>query len=153
MTLDEAVARALASHPRLRASHATERAADARADEARARELPSLGASAEINRSTGNTPPGAFFPTTGFPPVAGAPRGRAFDDGFWQTGVSVWASWDVTSLARQAAALDAALAAKGEAEQATHVRELETAYATADAFIALLAAHESSRPAKASLAR
>ena len=71
MTLDEAVATALANHPRLRASHAAERAADARADEATARELPSLGVSAEINRSTGNTQPGAFFPAAGFPPVAG----------------------------------------------------------------------------------
>ena len=33
MTLDEAVASALANHPRLRASHATERATDARADD------------------------------------------------------------------------------------------------------------------------
>jgi outer membrane protein TolC len=153
VTLDEAVARALANHPRLRSSRANERAAEARTDEARARELPALGVSAQVNRSTGNTPPGAFFPAMGFVPVAGAPRGRTIDEGAWQTGVSVWADWDVTSLARQAAAIDATLAAKGEAEQATRARELEIAYATADAFVSVLAAGESTRAAKASLDR
>ena len=153
MTLDDAVARALASHPHLRSSRAKEKVADARTDEARARELPALGAGAEINRSTGNTVPGAFFPATGFVPIAGSPRGRTFDQGVWQTGVSVWADWDVTSLARQAAAIDVALAGKAEAEQATRARELEIAYATADAFVSLLAAHESTRAAQASLDR
>jgi outer membrane protein len=153
MTLDEAVARALANHPRLRASRANEHAAEARVDEARTRELPGVGASAEINRSTANTPPGAFFLASGFVPVAGAPRGTTIDAGSWQTGVSLWANWDVTSLARQAAEVDVALAAKGATEQTTHVRELETAYATADAFVAVLAAREASRAAEASFAR
>jgi outer membrane protein len=153
MTLDDAVARAIANHPRLRASRANERAADARIDEARTRELPALGVSAEINRSTGNTPPGAFFPATGFAPISGAPRGRTIDDGAWQTGASVWADWDVTTLARQAAAVDVALAAKSETEQATREGELEIAYATADAFVAAVSAHETSLAAKASLDR
>lgn len=153
VTLDEAVARALANHPRLRAARANERAADARVDEGHARELPALGVSAEINRSTGNTAPGAFFPVNGFVPIAGAPRGRTLDEGIWQTGVSLWASWDVTSLARQAAAIDVALATKGESEQATRARALEVSYTTADAFVEVLAAHEVTRAAKASLER
>src|SRR5262249_12542008 len=73
--LDEAVADALATHPRLATARAEERAADARIDEARTLLLPSAGISAEINRSTGNTVPGAFFTAPGFVPVAGAPRG------------------------------------------------------------------------------
>ena len=153
MALDEAVARAIANHPRLHASRANERAADAHVDEARTRALPALGVSAEINRSTGNTPPGAFFPATGFVPISGAPRGRTIDDGAWQTGASVWADWDVMTLLRQAAAVDVALAAKSETEQATREGELEIAYATADAFVAALSAHETSRAAKASLDR
>jgi outer membrane protein TolC len=43
MTLDDAVARALANHPPLRSSRANERGADARTEEARTRELPALG--------------------------------------------------------------------------------------------------------------
>ncbi len=127
-SLDQVVSEALAHHPRLRALLADEETAEARVEEARLGEIPHAGLSAQINRSTGNTPPGAFYPTTGFPPISGAPRGRSFDDGAWQTGVSVWASWDVLSLARQAAALDVALAARSEEAAATNAQRLEIAY-------------------------
>jgi outer membrane protein len=67
--------------------------------------------------------------------------------------VSVWASWDVLSLARQAAALDVALAARAETTAAMDARRLEVAYRAADAFILLLEAQESVRAAKASVDR
>src|SRR5689334_23195988 len=78
-TLDAAVAFATANHPAMRAAEARERAADGHVDEARAGELPDIGVSAQLNRSTGNVVPGTFFPTPGIPGVAGPPRGRALD--------------------------------------------------------------------------
>ena len=153
VTLDEAVAAALANHPRLRAARANESVAEARIEEAHTVNLPDLGVSAQINRSTGNTVPGAFFPTTGFAPIAGPTRGRAFDEGVWQTGASLWATWDVMSLARQAAAVDTALATRHEAQAATDARRLDVAYATADAFVAVLAAREIVKSGKASVDR
>ena len=152
-TLDQAVTQALASHPRIRAAGADESAASARIDEARTARLPDAGVSAQLNRSTGNTVPGAFFPIQGFAPIAGPTRGKSIDEGSWQTGVSAWATWDVLSVARQAAAIDVALASHGEASAATSARKLEVAYRAADAFIALLEAQEVVRAAQASVDR
>jgi outer membrane protein len=152
-SLDQVVAEALEHHPRLRATSAEEDEADARVDETRTGELPRAGVSAQLNRSTGNTPPGTFYPTTGFPPISGAPRGRTLDDGSWQTGVSAWATWDVLSLARQAAALDVALAARAETTAVMDARRLEIAYRAADDFLLLLEAQETVRAARASVDR
>ena len=153
MTLEEAMLFALAQHPRLHMTHANEDAASARVDEARTGQLPDVGISAQVNRSTGNTVPGAFFPATGFVPIAGPTRGRSFDEGSWQSGIALWATWDVVSLARQAALIDVALAAEGEAEAATSARRLEVAYAVADAYLGVLAAGEAIKAARANAER
>ena len=152
-TLEEAVGEALARHPRLRVLRADEEAADARVEEARTGKLPDVGVAAELNRSTGNTVPGAFFPTQGFPPIAGPLRGKTFDEGVWQTGVSLWATWDVLSITKQAAAIDVALASRGEASALTQARRLEVAYRAADAFLLLVQAKEATRAARASIER
>jgi outer membrane protein TolC len=152
-TLEEAVAEALAHHPRIAASRADEAAAAARTEEAETGTLPHAGLSAELNRSTGNTPPGAFFYAPGFVPIAGAPRGKTLDEGAWQTGVAAWGSWDILSVSRTAAAVDVALAGKRASEARTNADRLEVAYRTADAFLLLLEAQEGVRAAKASVDR
>ena len=141
-TLDEAVALALAHHPRLAGAAAREDAAAARVGEARSGFLPLAGLSAQLNRSTGNTAPGTFFPTTGFPAIAGPALGRTLDGGTWQTGVSVWAAWDVLSFSRQAASVDVSLAGSTQAEAATAARRLEVAYGAADAFLRARLGHD-----------
>jgi outer membrane protein TolC len=153
MTLDEVVAEALAHHPGVTAARADEDAAESRVDEARTSELPVIGVSAQINRSTGNTAPGAFFYAAGFPVVGGAPRGKSLDEGVWQTGVSLWASYDVLAFARQAARIDVSLAAHDEATAATAARRLDVAYRAADAFLVVLEARETVRASQASVER
>jgi len=153
LSLDDAVGAAVSGHPRVRASKANQMAAAARTDQARLVASPAGGVSAEINRSTGNTTPGAFLAAPGFVPIAGPARGNSFDDGSWQTGASLWATWDITSLARQNAAVDLAHAGEQEAEATTALRELEVAYEAADAFMALVAADKSVKAATASLDR
>jgi outer membrane protein TolC len=153
MTLDQVVEAALAKHPQIRSGRAEVRATEARVDEASTSRLPDVGVSAQLNRSTGNTPPGAWFSTTGFPPIAGAPRGKSLDAGTWQTGASVWASWDVLAFQRQAAAVDVALAERSEASAASAADRLEVAYRAADAFIELVEAQETVRAAKTSVER
>lgn len=153
LTLQDAVTLALEHHPRLREALANEGAADARVDEARLGLLPSAGVSAEINRSTGNTVPGAFFTAPGFVPIAGSPRGKSLDDGVFETGASVWASWDVLSLVRQAAAIDLALATRARTGADEDAGRLDVAYAAADAFIGLLGAQEAVKAAQADLER
>jgi outer membrane protein TolC len=152
-TLDEAIAFAVENHPGLRAAHARERAADARIDEARAGELPSAGVGAQLNRSTGNAVPGAFFAMTGVPNVAGAARGKTLDGGAFQTGVNVWASWDVSTFLQKGAAADVASADRREASASTAVRRLAVEVAVADAFLGVVAAREVERAARASVSR
>jgi len=152
-TLERAIAVALEKHPRLAGARAEVAAADARTEQARATELPSLGVSAQINRSTGNTVPGTFFQTPGFPAISGAPRGRAFDSGAWQTGASLWATWDVLSPVRDAADVDAALAGEREASALADAQRLEVAYRAADSFFLVLEAQEATRAAEANRAR
>lgn len=153
ISLDAAVAFALAHHPKVRMVTAQADATRARVDEAHTTDLPGIGVSAEINRSTGNTVPGSFFPLTGFPTISGSPRGRKFDGGTFQTGASLWATWDVTSIAREAAQVDYALAGSNEARAATSVRRLEVAFAAADAYLVTLEADETVRAAKAGVER
>jgi outer membrane protein len=152
-TLEQAVTEALANHPRIRASLAEESAAASRIDEAKTARLPDVGVSAQLNRSTGNTVPGAFFSTIGFAPIGGPTRTKSLDEGVWQTGASLWATWDVLSLTRQAAAIDVALASHVEASAATSARRLEIAYRAGDAFIVLLEAQEAVRAAQLSVDR
>jgi outer membrane protein TolC len=153
LTLEEAVAFALDNHPTLRAAQARERAADARVDEARAAELPDLGVTAELNRSSSNAVAGSFFPAPGFPLVSGAPKSRSLDAGVFQSGVSVWATWDVTSFVRQSAAVDVAGAERTSAAAASADRKLAVEVAVADAFLGLVAAHEAVNAARASVNR
>lgn len=153
ISLDAAVAFALAHHPKIRLAAAQVETTRARIDEAHTTELPGIGISAEINRSTGNTVPGTFFPLSGFPTISGSPRGRAFDGGTFQTGVSLWATWDVTSIAREAAQVDYALAGSDEARAATSVRRLEVAFGAADAYLVSLEADETVKAAKACVDR
>jgi outer membrane protein TolC len=152
-TLDEAIAYATAHHPGLHAAQAGERAAEARIDEARAGELPDAGIAAQLNRSTGNAVPGSFFPTPGVAPVAGPVRGRTLDSGAFQTGVSVWASWDVSTYLQKSAAADVATASLREATASTAERRLEVQFAVADAFLGLLGAREAVKAAQASVSR
>jgi outer membrane protein TolC len=139
-TLEEAVAEALATHPRLAEARAHRDSAEAQVRESRTEVLPEVGLSAEANRSTGNTPPGAFFLAPGFVPISGAPRGKTLDSGTWQTGAAVYAAWDLFSLARQAAAVDAALAGRAQASATIEAQRLEVAYQAADAFLLALEA-------------
>lgn len=153
ISLGEAVAMALERHPRLAAARAGVDAASAGVSAARAAELPEGGVSAQLNRSTGNSVPGMFFPTPGFSSISGSPRGRALDAGVWQSGVSVWASWNATGFAQKSALVDAALAEKAGARAALSARRLDVAFQVADAFLSALAAEQERRAARASLDR
>ncbi|HVY46135.1 MAG TPA: TolC family protein, partial [Minicystis sp.] len=153
LTLRAAVEFAVAHHPALRSARADEQAAGARVSEARLAELPDVGVTAEINRSTGNAVPGSFFAAPGFPNVAGAPLGQSLDGGTFQTGVSVWGSFDLTASLRQSAVADAAAAARDQAKATTALRNLDVELAAGDAFFALAEAHEAVRAARANVER
>jgi outer membrane protein TolC len=148
--IDQAVRFALEHHPALRGRAASEKVATARADVARAGELPDLSAVGQVNRATGNVVPGSLFGMRNLPAISGPPRGRTFDEGAWGTTVGATASWDLIGLARRMREVDAALAEVGRAKDGTDVVRLDVAFDSADRFIeavvreqAVLAAHAS----------
>lgn len=151
--LDDAVQEALSHHPRLKAGAFAEALGAEQVREARMVALPALGVSAEVNRSTSNTTPGAFFPVRGLPQVAGAPRVKGLDSGAWQSGVGLWATWDVFSLVRQATSVDEALAGRDEASAVLAARRLDVAYRAADAFLLVLEADAVARAGRANEVR
>jgi outer membrane protein TolC len=153
LTIEDAVALGASAHPALRAAEARERAAAARVEEARAGELPDVGLSAQLNRSTGNAVPGAFFSTPGFANIAGPARGTTLDAGAFQTGAAVWASWDVSTFLQRSAAADVASATRREAEATTAERRLAVQFAVADAFLGVIAAQTAVEVARANVRR
>jgi outer membrane protein TolC len=153
LTLPEAVAFALAHHPALRARAATEAAVAARADVARAAELPDLSAVAQINRGTGNVVPGSLFYLRNVPNISGPPRGRAFDEGAWGTAIGATASWDLLGLARRMKEVDAALSETTRENAGSDARRLEVAFDAADRFIEAVVRQEAVLAARASLER
>jgi len=153
LSLDRAVATALANHPRVVAARAVVSVARAQVDEARFAELPSGGVSGQINHSTGNSVPGSFYATPFIPSVSGSPIGRALTGDVWQSGAALWGDIDLTGFPQKLAIADAASANRAGATAALHTRELQTAFDVASGFLALLAAHEQVRAAQANVDR
>jgi outer membrane protein TolC len=110
MSIEQAIAFALAHHPSLRAQDALERAAQARTSAARSGLLPEVDLSFQINRATGNVLQGALFAMRSIPAVTGPPRPSQFDSGVFGSAIGVGASWDVVGLVRKIALVDLALA-------------------------------------------
>ena len=153
MSLDEAVAYALAHDPRLREVDAVRSVSQARTDAARAGMLPDASLVAQVNRATGNVVPGSLFSMRGIPGVSGPPRGRTFDSGVWGSAVGVSASWDLLLLKRQMAVVDTAIAEQGRADAATAASQLEVAFDAADRFITAVSRGEVVRAAQAGVDR
>ncbi|NUO52836.1 MAG: TolC family protein [Polyangiaceae bacterium] len=154
LSIEEAMREALEAHPRIAAAAAEQDAAASRVDEARFGYMPALGVSGEINRSTSNNMQSTFFPAQGFPAISGTTTTKSIDEpSSWQTGVSLWATWDALSFARQAAAVDVALAERHAKDARVNVEHLDVAYRAADAFLLLLEAEEAVRAARAGVQR
>lgn len=153
LSLDDAIALALKRHPSLRAAAAREEVARDQVDEARAHELPDGGISAQLNRSTSNAVPGAFFPTVGIVSISGSQRGRSLSGSVWESGTALWLDWNATGMAQKGALVDAALEGVAESEADLRATQLEIEYEVSDAFLSVLAADEGVRAASANVDR
>ena len=153
ISLDDAISLALRQHPRLREAAALDDAARAQVAEAHANELPEGGLSAQLNRSTGNSVAGSYFPTVGFASISGSARGRGLAGDAWESGISLWAAWNATGLAQKLALVDAALANRAGADAALRAQRLQVAFEVSDAFLSVLAADQGARAAAASVER
>ena len=128
-------ARAAIAHPKVRACVADRQVVEARRDETRAAQLPSLALAAQLNRGTGNVVPGSSFPTPGAPASAGPPRGATFDGGTWTTIASLGVSFEVASFVRRMREVDAQLARVESAREREALCALDAAYEAGSAFL------------------
>ncbi|MCU1277159.1 MAG: outer rane efflux protein, partial [bacterium] len=153
LTLDQAVAFALAHHPALQVESATEEARRAQVSVARSGYLPSVDLALEINGGTGNVLRGSLLPMTGIPSVSGPPTGRSFSDASLGTTVGIGARWDALGLIEKMALVDAALAEQIQARAAIDVRRLAVAFGAAEQFLEVVTRAETVRAARASVDR
>ena len=128
-------ARAALRHPKVRSCVADRQVIEARHDEARAGQLPSLSLAAQLNRGTGNVVPGSSFATPGTPVSAGPPRGASFDSGTWTTIASLGVSFEVANFVRRMREVDAQLARVESAREREAVCALDAAYEAGSAFL------------------
>ncbi len=153
LSLRQAVEFALAHHPRLRVQAAAEDAMKAQVGVARTAYLPEVNFSLQLNVGTGNVLRGPLFSMPTIPSISGPPTGRGMSDASIGTLIGGGASWDVLSLVKGMAQVDAALAAQAQVHAEAEARRLEIAYAAADQFLDLLARQETVRAAQAGVER
>ncbi len=135
VTLEGAVRFALGHHPSLRASQATEEDAAARTGLLRSGYLPQANVSLEFLRATGNLVAGSVFPLPAIPSVTGPPATPRFDSGAFGSSVGLGAAWDLLSLPRRIALVDAALLDQQAARAGTDAQRLSVAFDAADAYL------------------
>src|SRR5258708_363465 len=131
LTIDQAVAFALAHHPALQAEAANELVRREQVSVARTGYLPSIDLSLQVNAGTGNVLRGGLYPMRGIPSVSGPPTGRSFTDASLGSLVGVGASWDALGLIDKMAIVDPALAERAQARATTDVHRLLIAFAPA----------------------
>ena len=152
LDLDAAMKLAAAQHPSLRADAADVRAASEAVDIERAKYTPDLELFAQVDRSTANAVPGAYFAVPGLPVVAGTP-GRTFDSGHWGTEAGVSATWDVLGYRKWDAMIDKARAEVQLARDAAVAGSIEVEYAAADKFLVAAERDQAVAAAKAGVDR
>jgi outer membrane protein TolC len=153
LTLDEAVAFALAHHPALQAESAVDEVRRAQVSVARAGYLPSVDLSLQFNGGTGNVLRGALVYMRNIPQVSGPPSGRSFSDAALGAVYGIGASWDALGLVSRMALVDATLADERQARAAVDARRLAIGFDAADQFLAVLARAETVRAARATVER
>src|SRR5512140_3210304 len=152
LDLEGAMAFATSHHPTLKVDEADVRAATEAVDVERAKYTPDLELFAQVDRSTTNAVPGAYFAVPGLPVVAGTP-GRTFDSGHWGTEVGASASWDALGYRKWDAMSAKARAEVQLARASAAASALDVQYLAADRFIAALERDQAVAAAKAGVDR
>lgn len=152
LDLESALRFAASHHPTTRADAANVRAAQESVDVERARYTPDLELFAQLDRSTSNAVPGAYFAGPGIPIVAGTP-GRTFDSGQFGTAAGVTASWDALGYRKWDAMIEKAQAEVRLARDSASASTLDLEYLAADRFIAAVERDQAVLAAKAGVER
>jgi outer membrane protein TolC len=153
LTLTQAVDTALKNYPAIRVTDEQIQAAAAGITLARTAYLPRVDALAQANRATRNNVFGLLLPQSTIPSMSGPVLGTNNLGTAWGSALGVLATWEPFDFGLRQANVEAASAARHQAEAARKRTEFEIAASTADAYLTLAAAQESAQAAQAAVDR
>ncbi len=153
LSLEQAVAQAVARYPSVRVSQEQVTAAAAGIQLARTAYLPRVDAIAGVNRATRNNIFGLLLPSQSIAPISGPVLGTNDLTNVWGSMAGFLASWEPFDFGFRQANVAAAQAAQTRAEANVARTQFELGTITADTFLTLLAAQETVRAGHAGVDR
>jgi outer membrane protein len=153
ISLEQAVAQAIAHYPSVRVSQEQVTAAAAGIQLARTAYLPRVDAIAGVNRATRNNTFGLLLPSQTIAPISGPVLGTNDLKNVWGSMVGFLASWEPFDFGLRQANVAAAQAVRTRAEAGVARTQFELGTITADTFLTLLAAQETVRAGQAGVDR
>jgi outer membrane protein len=149
LTIGQAVEGALRNYPSIRVTQEQMNAAAARIRLAQTAYLPRVDGLAQVNRATRNTFYGLLLPQGIIPSVAGVPANNL--GSVWDSGVGVLVTWQPYDFGLRAANVAAATAVRNQAQATVNRTRYDVSVATADAFLTVVAAQQTTEAARASV--
>jgi outer membrane protein TolC len=152
-TLAQAVENSLKNYPSIRVSQEQINAAAAAIRLARTAYLPRVDALAQINRATRNNVFGLLLPQSVIPSMSGPVIGSNNFGSVWGSAIGGLVTWEPIDFGLRGANIATASAERTQSEAASKKTQFETAVATSDAYLTLVAAQETVHAAQAGLDR
>ncbi|MDA2930454.1 TolC family protein [Acidobacteria bacterium AH-259-O06] len=152
-TLKQAVKYALANYPAIQASMSQLSAAASGIDLARTAYLPRTDLMWQANRATRNNIFGLLLPNSVLPSISGPALAETTYNSTWGSAAGALFSWEPFDFGLRGANVRLATAVHNRARAGVAVSEFEVALGAVDAFLALLAAQETVKAARANVER
>ncbi len=153
LNIEEAVNRALANYPAVKAARAQATAARAGVDLARTAYLPKLDMIWQENRASRNNVFGLLLPQSTIPSMSGPVLGTTSMESVWGSAGGMLFSWEPFDFGGRKAGLEAARALSERADTGIQLTQLDVAASAADNFLSLAAAELTVAAASANLDR
>lgn len=141
-TIAQAVETALKNYPSIAAHESRQKAISARVTLARTEYLPKFDLFIQELRGSTNNVLGILFPPLSIPQVSGPPNRPISFDSVWAANASMFSSWEIIDFGLRKQNVKLAKAETDEAGAGVNVTKFQVACSAAEAFFALLAAHQ-----------
>jgi len=148
LTIVQVVQDAEQNYPAIHVSEQDLNAAVANIRLARTAYLPRLDGIVEINRATRNNVFGTLFPQNTLPSMSGPVIGTNNSGSVWGSATGLLINWQPFDFGLRNAKVEAAAAARDRANATVQRSQLEVSSAAADAFLTVLAAHQTQNSAQ-----
>ena len=153
LTLEEAVDFALKNYPAVRASLERVKAAQAGIGLARTSYLPRADMVWQTNRATDNNITGLVLPQSIIAPISGPVPATTSNHSAWGSAAGLLFSWEAFDFGYRGARVDAARAARDQANAEASLTRLDVAVATVNAYLTVLASQRTAHAAESDVQR